>query len=122
MNELDLRVERFERTVALCLCTIPGLFSVQCIAVSLASRVFREMFVDYGTELPVLTSFVLRFSTAWGFIGSVVLAGCVLFALRAAPRKSVVISTIAAVFMFSLAQLLTLGVFLPILELATVPK
>ncbi len=54
-DPLVRRIERFERTVATCLCVVPALFAGQCLAVSLGIPAFRAMFADFGSPLPAFT-------------------------------------------------------------------
>jgi len=121
-EDILIRVEKFERAVALCLCSIPALFSLQCIGVAVAMPIFREMFGDFGAPLPAFTELVVRFRMLWLLIGIMVPIICILVARRGSPVRSVVISTVAGLSVFFLAQLLTFGLFIPILQLGSVAK
>lgn len=101
-EDILAKVEKFERTVALCLCSIPVLFSLPCIGVALATPVFRAMFADFGAPLPVFTEFVIKFRALWLIIGIVAPSICIAVARRGQSTKSVVISTAVGLGMFFL--------------------
>ncbi|PTY01662.1 hypothetical protein DB347_25405 [Opitutaceae bacterium EW11] len=78
------------------------------------------MFADFGAPLPALTVFVIRFGPMWALMGAVVPVACVISARRVKPATSVILSTVLGMLLFFLAQLLTLGLFLPVFQLGSV--
>ncbi len=121
-DDLLQRVERFERTVAVCLCVLPALFSLQCVGMALTVPVFKAMFADFGAPLPALTDFVLRMQVLWIAIGLLVPVLCVVRACRGSPRSAVATCTVAGLFVFFLAQFITVAMFMPVLQLGAVSK
>jgi hypothetical protein len=119
-DELHARVDKFERTVATCLCAMPTLFSLQSIAIGLSVPVFRALYQDFGAPLPALSHTVLTYGATWIALGLALPVICLVLARRGSPINSVVVSTLAGVFMFILAGIGTVGLFLPILELGSV--
>jgi hypothetical protein len=119
-DALIARVERFERTVAMCLCAMPTLFSLQCISLGLSGRVFRAMYADFGAKLPELTTIVIRFAPFWVLLGAAAPIVCIALALRGSARASVVTSTIVALVLFFIGSAGVVGLFLPLLELGSV--
>lgn len=117
---LIIRIEKFERTVATCICIVPFLFSVQCFAASIATPIFEDMFADFGSKLSALTEFIFRTWGVWALV-SVIAPLSTLAAARFAPaRLSLVISTAAGLLMFLIAQTITAALFLPIMDMASV--
>jgi len=119
-EELVLRLDRFERTVATCLCVVPFLFSAQCLLVAISCPVFANMFKDFGAKLPWLTQFVIDTWQVWGLVGVAVPIASLVFARRGRGTSSIVFSTVSGLVVFILAQVLTVSLFLPIFELGTV--
>src|SRR4051812_13348945 len=119
-EDLVLRLERFERTVATCLCTLPLLFSAQCLLISLGAPVFSAMFADFGAKLPWLTQFVIGTWPLWALVAVAVPIISLVIARRGKATFSIVFSTIAGICMFFIAQLVTGAMFLPIFELGAV--
>lgn len=117
-EQLEKRLERFERTVATCLCTVPALFGAQCLAVSLAVPILEEMFVGFGSKLPALTSFVFGARALWVLFSLGLPATALFLARRAKATHAVVFATIAGVSLFFIAQFVTIAAFLPVFELA----
>ena len=122
MNDEDLvlRLERFERTVATCLCALPLLFSAQCLVVSLSGPVFAAMFADFGAKLPWLTQFVIGTWQAWALVAVAVPIASFVIARKGKTTSSIVFSTIAGIGMFLIAQVVTGAMFLPIFQLGAV--
>lgn len=119
-EDLHLRVSRFEKTVTLCLCIVPFIFSGQCLFSSLSAPVFTGMFADFGAKLPAPTRLVL---SIWPFLALLALAvpvSAVIVARRARATYSVLFSTVAGLFMFLVAQSITLSLFLPVFQLGAV--
>jgi len=119
-DDLNLRVDRFERTVATCLYAVPALFSLQCVGIGLSGRIFEAMFADFGSPLPALTKAVISGRLVLVVLGFAVMAFCLIYARKGRPIRSVVASTVLGLMVFFLAQAATLGLFLPIFELGTV--
>jgi hypothetical protein len=119
-DDLLVRVERFERTVATCLCALPTLFSAQCLLAALAAPVFRSMFIDFGAKLPALTQFVISVWPVFAVIALAVPIAALLIARKGRASLSVVFSTVAGISIFVIAQFVTLSLFLPIFELGAV--
>ena len=122
MNEeaLLLRLERFERTVATCLCTVPVLFSAQCLLAALSTRVFARMYIDFGARLPWLTRFLIGTWQVWVLLAIAVPIASLVFARKGRATSSVVFSTVAGVAMFFIAQVVSAALFLPLFELGAV--
>ncbi len=119
-ENLVVRVARFERTVATCLCSISFLFGAQCLAVALSIPVFERLFADFGSALPAPTTFVFKLRVVW-LLTSIGLPVATLVAARKAqPTSSVIFSTFAGLLLFLLAQFVTFAAFLPILQLGSV--
>ena len=119
-EDLRLRVSRFEKTVTMCLCIVPFIFSAQCLFSSLSAPVFTAMFADFGAKLPAPTRLVL---SAWPFLALLALAApisVVIVARRARATFSVIFSTVAGLAMFLVAQCITLSLFLPVFQLGAV--
>ena len=119
-SELLLRIERFERTVATCLCVVPLLFSGQCLLVALGAPLAASLFKDFGSKLPGPTQFVL---SAWPVLALVAVAlPLVSFAIarKSSPRASVIFSTVSGLAVFVLAQFTTVALLLPVFQLGAV--
>ena len=81
---------------------------------------FRALYQDFGAPLPALSNTVLTYGTTWIVLGLALPVICLVLARRGSPISSVVVSTLAGLFMFILAEIGTIGLFLPILELSSV--
>ena len=99
-DEIRKRIERFERTIATCLCAVPLLFSVQCALVAVSAPIFGAMFADFGAALPLPTRFILNTWRLWAAFGIIVPLGSFALARRGSPNLSVIISTILGVATF----------------------
>lgn len=119
-ENLSARIDKFERTVATCLCAFPILFSAQCVLVALATPTFSVMFADFGAKLPEPTQFVLDTWGLWIALGVVIPVGCLILARKGNPTTSVILSTILGLVLFLLAQALTAGLLMPIFHLGAV--
>src|SRR5690349_6391707 len=106
-EDLALRIERFERTVATCLCALPLLFSGQCLLVSLNGPVFSAMFSDFGAKLPWLTQFVISSWPVWALVAILVPISSLLVARKGRATFSIVFSTVSGLTMFLIAQIVT---------------
>jgi hypothetical protein len=115
---LEKRLERFERTVATCLCTVPALFGAQCLIVSLAMPVFEEMYSGFGSKPPALTTFVFGARTVWILIALGLPSVALFLARKKKATHAVVFATIAGIVLFFVAQLVTVAMFFPVFELA----
>jgi riboflavin transporter FmnP len=115
---LEKRLERSERTVATCLCTVPALFGAQCLTVSLAVPVFEEMFTGFGSELPVLTTFVFGARAVWILLALGLPSVALFLARKKKATHAVVFATIAGIVLFFVAQVVTVAAFLPVFGLA----
>ncbi len=122
MKEEDpiLRIERFEKTVATCLCALPILFSMQCLLAAFSSPVFANMLKGFGAELPWPTQFVIITWQLWALIAVAVPVAVLKVARKGRATFSIVFSTVAGVAMFFIAQFVTAALFLPIFELGAV--
>jgi hypothetical protein len=114
------RVENFERTVATCLCTVPTLFSMQCLWVALVSPAYAGMYANFGSTLPLTTQFVISMRLYWILMALAVPVASLIVARKGRTHFSLVFSTISGLAVFMLAQFLTVALFLPIYQLATV--
>jgi hypothetical protein len=119
-EELLARVERFERTVATCLSIVPMLFSAQCLVTALGVPVFSAMFEDFGAKLPAVTHFVMSARPLWAAMAICVPITSVVVARKGKASFSVIFSSIMALVMFVVAQLITLALFLPVFQLGAV--
>lgn len=119
-EDLVLRFERFERTIATCLCTVPILFSAQCLLAAISAPVFANMFKDFGAKLPWLTQFVIGTWQFWALVAVAVPIAALIIARKGRATFSVVFSTVTGVAIFFVAQFVTVALFLPIFELGTV--
>jgi hypothetical protein len=116
-EDLQYRLERFERTVATCLAVVPALFSLPCLLVAVVVPTFEAMFKDFGAPLPGPTQFVLGTRVLWAIAGIAVPVATVWVARKRPAVSSVVFSTVAAVVMFFVALFVTSALFLPIAQL-----
>ena len=116
---LEKRLERFERTVATCLCSVPALFGAQCLTVSLALPVFEEMFTGFGSKLPALTTFVFDARAVWILLAIGLPSAALFLARKKKATHAVVFATIAGIALFSVAQFVTVAAFLPVFEMAS---
>jgi type II secretory pathway component PulF len=119
-EELRSRMERFEKTVALCLCIVPVIFSAQVLFAAFTCPVFSAMFTDFGAKLPAPTRFVLSTWRFWALIGIGVPVVAVILARRAEARFAIKFSAITGIIMFIFAQCITLSLLLPIFQLGAV--
>ncbi len=119
-NETIVRVEKFERTVATCLASVPLLFSLQLLSLSLTARVFQAMFADFGARLPGWTVFVTENWYFWAAFAVITPVVSFTVARKGPARTSVIFSTIASWVSFVAAQSFTIGLFLPIFQLGAV--
>ena len=115
---LEKRFERFERTVATCLCTVPALFGAQCLTVSLAVPMFRDMYMGFGSKFPAFTAFVFDARAAWILLSLGLPGVAVFLARKKSATHAVVFATISGIVLFLVAQVVTVAAFYPILELA----
>ena len=122
MHEADLllRIERFERTVATCLCVVPLIFSGQCLLVALGAPAAANMFKDFGAMLPAATQFVLKAWPGLALVSLLVPVFALVVARKVRPIFSVVFSTVCGFIVFLLAQFMTIALFLPIFQLGAV--
>jgi hypothetical protein len=122
MKEADLvlRLDRFERTVATCVGTVPLFFSAQCLFASLSCPVFADMFKENGAKLPGPTQFVIGTWQIWALVAVAGPIMTLMMARKGKPTFSVVFSTVAGIAIFLVAQFVTVALFLPIFELAAV--
>lgn len=114
------RVERFERTVALCVCVVPFLFSVQLVLVALSAPTFAAMFADFGAELPLATQVVLDRWPLGVVLGCVLPIASLVVAIKGRTRVAVVLATMSGLVAFAMAQVATMALFLPIFHLGAV--
>ena len=121
-EDLSSRVERFEKTVALCLCIVPVIFSAQCLLVSLSAPVFSEMFADFGAKLPTPTRLVLSAWPMFALIAVSVPVTAVIIARRTDARFAIKFATLTGMAMFMIAQCVTVALFLPIFQLGAVAE
>ena len=119
-DDIPKRIERFERTVATCLCAVPLLFSAQCVLAAFSAPTFGAMFADFGAKLPLPTQFILDTWGLWAAFGIIVPIGCFTLARRGSPNLSVILSTILGVAIFLIAQLITGALLLPVFHLGAV--
>jgi hypothetical protein len=120
--ELRYRLERFEKTVTMCLCIVPFIFSAQCLFVSLASPIFAAMFSDFGAKLPGPTLLVFSTWRFWAVIAVVVPVAAVIAARQTSATFSLVFSTVSGLVMFLVAQCITLSLCLPIFQLGAIAE
>jgi hypothetical protein len=121
-ENLQLRVSRFEKNVAMCLCVVPFIFSAQCLFSAMSAPVFIAVFADFGVTLPAPTRLVL---STWPFLALLALAApisAVIVARRARAHFSVIFSTVVGLAMFLVAQSITLSLFLPVFQLEAVAR
>ena len=121
-DDLVLRIERFERMVATCLCVVPLLFAGQCLAVVLLAPIFEEMFAGFGSKLPVATEWTLHARPLWLLMALGLPAAALVFSRRGKPTSAVMFSTVSGLVLFLVAQFLTVSLFLPIFALADVAR
>jgi hypothetical protein len=119
-DPLVQRIERFERTVATCLCMVPMLFAGQCLAVSLGIPVFQAMFADFGSPLPALTEFAFAGRPIWILLSVGIPTSAVIMARRGPPGLAVIFATVTGLLLFLLAQFVTASLFLPVFQLGEV--
>lgn len=118
-EEIVLRLDRFERTVATCLCAVPFLFSAQCLVAALSCPVFATMYKDFGAKLPGPTQFVIGAWPFWALVALAVPIASLVIARKGRANFSIVFSTVFGLIVFLLAQFLTVALFLPVFELGT---
>lgn len=121
-EDLQLRLARFEKTVTMCLCIVPFIFSAQCLFAALSAPVFAAMFADFGAKLPAPTRLVLSTWQFWTLVALAVPVSAVIVARRAQASFSVVFSTSTGLAMFVVAQCITLSLFLPIFQVGAVAE
>jgi hypothetical protein len=119
-EKLRLRIERFERTVATCICTISFLFGAQCLGVALSIPIFEKMFADFGSALPGVTTFVFQFRPLWLLLAVGLPLTTLILSRKAPATFSVIFATACGLLLFLIAQFLTGAAFLPIFQLAGV--
>ncbi|WP_221030528.1 hypothetical protein [Actomonas aquatica] len=122
LAELERRHQRFARTVALCLCSLPLLFSAQLLLLWLANPIYADMFADFGAQLPAPTQWLIDYRYGLGLVGVFVPIVSVIAALQADPAKSVLLSTALGLLSFLIAQAASLAMFLPIFQLGAVTE
>ena len=119
-DPLLARIDRFERTVATCLCVVPVLFAAQCFFAAIACPVFQSMFADFGARLPALTELAMRTWPFWAAFAVIVPIVTFVVSRKSKPAFSLVFTTASGVVLFAVAQTLTVALFLPIIQLGAV--
>ena len=119
-ENLILRIERFERTVATCLSAVPLFFAAPCVLLSLCVPAYERMFADFGTKLPGLTEFMFHARLLWLVLSLGLPVVAVIVARRSRPIFAVLFSTVTGFANFLIALFLAVAVSLPIMELGKV--
>jgi hypothetical protein len=119
-DDILIRVEKFERMVATCLCVLPALFAAQCFFVALSCPVFEDMFKDFGAKLPLPTQFAMRTWGFWAVFAVAVPIVALIVSRKSKPTFSLIFSTVSGIGMFVIAQVFTGSLFLPIFQLGAV--
>jgi hypothetical protein len=81
---------------------------------------FEKMFVDFGSALPAVTTFVFQFRPLWLLLAIGLPIATLILSRKAQPAFSVIFSTVCGLLLFLIAQFLTYAAFLPVFQLAGV--
>ena len=114
---LETRLTRFERTVATCLSFLPLLFAGQCLFITGSSRTIAKLYLGMGVKLSMPNQLLID-SRPLPFLVILALATVSIVVSRVAkPRVSVIVSSLAALVLFALAQMLLFITWVPFFEI-----
>jgi type II secretory pathway component PulF len=101
---------------ALLVCVVGVLFSLQVLMVGLVAPTFAEMFIDFGSSLPLLTKVVLSCHYLWSLagLGGIVWSIILLVWGRTNSRRIWRNACGIAIAAFVLGQILTGSLFVPV--------
>ncbi len=100
---------------------VPVLFGLQVVGIGLVTPIFRAMFADFGSKLPLLTNLLIDGRFGWLVLGiAIAVAPYLILSINKITRPRVSIVTGLGFIQFGLAQGMTLAVFLPIIQLGSV--
>lgn len=121
MNEALLaRIDSFERTSRTCHQVVLAILSVECLLASLSTPVLAGLYEDFGAKLPPVTSLLIHSWAAWAALAVCLPIVSILVSQKRSASFSLVFSTVAGLVMFVLAQVITVALLLPILQLGAV--
>jgi type II secretory pathway component PulF len=121
MNTPNEVLPRNGRVAFYLVCAIPVIFALQTILAVIAIPVFSSMYQDFGSQLPEVTSFVMRFRILWFLLAifMVVLPFSVV-GVKGISSRNTYLWLAFGLANFCLAQFITCAIFLPVFNLGAV--